>query len=69
MVRAVRDGVRDSCLRRRQACREVMRVIIVSRDSITKILEYISIELTEEKLSSIEERIDPSRALRFQERP
>ncbi len=39
------------------------------RDSITKILEYISIEITEEKLTLIEETIDPSRAFAFMNNP
>ena len=39
------------------------------RDSITKILEYISIEITEEKLTLIEETINPSRAFAFMNNP
>ena len=44
-------------------------LLLSPRDSITKILEYISIELTEERLSSIEERINPSRAFAFKNDP
>ena len=39
------------------------------RDSITKILEYISIEITEEELTLIEETINPSRAFAFMNNP
>ena len=39
------------------------------RDSITKILEYISIEITKEKLTLIEETINPSRAFAFMNNP
>lgn len=39
------------------------------RDSITKILEYISIEITEKKLTLIEETINPSRAFAFMNNP
>ena len=39
------------------------------RDSITKILEYISIEITEEKLTLIEQTINPSRAFAFMNNP
>ena len=39
------------------------------RDSITKILEYVSIKPNEERLSSIEETINPSRAFAFMNDP
>lgn len=39
------------------------------RESITKILEYVSLQVTEEQLLTIEETINPSRAFAFRKDP